>query len=253
MVTAREGGEIIEMDMVQAIVRAQHALAVKGNAYAHKQALEQIERCVREEAEEIAASNQRWRDYRDAHYREMDQARKAGKPLPDPLPHPDDTLIESGKRVRINGPRNEEELKVIQENCRYRDALTLQHELDRRCWETDYEEDDQDGPGGALLFAMIIDDILPKRFRLGDIGFDRAFFRNGKLRKRELLKAVQKEWKALGLSFHRGQTFPSHGAVKDRVDIIARLVRTYQTGELDLDAVARGKITEAEIEKIIEN
>lgn len=135
----------------------------------------------------------------------MTEAAAQGKPVPTPLPHPDDVVIDRETGVRFIGPICEEDLARMNENLAFRHALLLQDALDNRLFER--VDDRLDGPGSAYLFASILNRAVPNRFRLSDGEIANRIILYGCLPKRELLKKTYQAWRALGKNFRRGTIF----------------------------------------------
>lgn len=119
-----------------------------------------------------------------------------------------DELIDYEKGVTIIGPLNERELAQLQETMRVRDVLIMQDALDRRQWDTKDTGDSRDGPGTAILFALLINQRLPQRYKLSDTQIEMRMMCHDTLSKRELLKQLYRAWQAIGAAAHRGKTFP---------------------------------------------
>ncbi len=109
-VTIREGERHIELPAIQAVFRAMGVSAMKGNRFAQKTmaelitTLEQRDHDQRFEAFGIAI------DYKRDWSEKIDRAKELGLPVPDPVPHPDDIIINtSNGEVRIEGPHTKEQ------------------------------------------------------------------------------------------------------------------------------------------------
>ncbi|MBX7502335.1 hypothetical protein K3181_12860 [Qipengyuania sp. YG27] len=109
-VTIREGDRHIELPAIQAVFRAMGVSAMKGNRFAQKTmaelitTLEQRDHDQRFEAFGIAI------DYKREWSEKIDRAKELGLPVPDPVPHPDDIVINtSNGEVRIEGPQTKEQ------------------------------------------------------------------------------------------------------------------------------------------------
>jgi len=133
----------------------------------------------------------------------IEAARAAGKEPPFFLPHPDDVVIDERVGFHVVDPVDEHEQKQLEEHLRFRDVLIMQDELDRRLMPTIGQ------PGGALLFAIALDQLVPKRFRLSETEFINRMLRYETYSKRALLKELYRAWQSLGYNLPRGYRFHS--------------------------------------------
>lgn len=111
-VTIREGERVIELPAIQAVFRSMGVSAMKGNRFAQRTLAD----LVREVEEEDRKLNLEYldasMDYKIRWEKEIERCRKAGLPEPQPLPHPDDVIIDVRKgTVRMAGPMTAEEKK----------------------------------------------------------------------------------------------------------------------------------------------
>ncbi|PLX33639.1 MAG: hypothetical protein C0605_16000 [Hyphomicrobiales bacterium] len=238
MVTVRENGRTYKMPFKQAVMRAQGATALKGSPYAQRYILDKWEQCEREEAEEIAEENEIYRRYQERWWAEIEQARREGKPLPNPIPHPDDIIIREGKRVRIDGPVSEFEADMIEENCRMRDVLLMQDALDKRLAENVSDE----APRAAMLCAIMINDNLPSRYQLDETEMMMVIARHEATPKRELLKSVRAGWRSLGQRAPRGFTFPPLQDFMSRFEGLVECVNAIRSGQIDPKPIERARL-----------
>lgn len=165
---------------------------------------------------------------------EIAKAKKRGEAPPDPLPHPDDIVIEPGERVRFRGPVTEEEAEKFEEIGRLRDVLLMQHALDERSYDDVADRDLLDGPGSALLFAMIANSALPPRMQIDDLQMISIQMRYEGMPKRKLLKELFRAWRSLGVRPRRGFVFPPMRFGRDLLamlyDITGRALRRQREG-----------------------
>lgn len=109
-VTLREDGQLIELPAIQAVFRAMGVAAMKGNRFAQKTMAELVTGLEQRDAEarfELFGNaleyKQRWSD-------EIERCEKHNLPVPEPIPHPDDIIIDPRLGdVRILGPQTKEE------------------------------------------------------------------------------------------------------------------------------------------------
>ena len=122
-VTIREGERTIELPAIQAAVRALAISAMKGSRLSQR-ALAELVRTVeeRKSSEHVTAMENAF-DYKQKWTAELERRLCCGaSDLPDPIPHPEDIIIDlrSG-HVKIAGPLDELEKKVWDERLARRD------------------------------------------------------------------------------------------------------------------------------------
>jgi hypothetical protein len=104
-IALREGDRVIELPAIQAVFRAMGVSAMKGNRFAQKTLVELVGKLEAEKTETQTSHFVRMVEYKSTWEREIERCRKAGLPLPDPLPHPDDIFIDARKcTVNVVGP-----------------------------------------------------------------------------------------------------------------------------------------------------
>lgn len=240
--------------MTDALVRALHAAALKGNARALSLALNLHMQADRQKALQNEHRAAFARDYKARAYREIAEARDKGLPPPLALlPHPDDIVFDRAEGYRIVGPADKIELQALEETLHVRDTLILQDALDQRLHKgADRQEEAGpletallDGPGSGLLLALFINSSVPQRLHLSDVEIVLRQDRYLASPKRALLKAVYGAWSALGIRVPRGQVFPRTRDVRDRLMLMVDMLAALKQGRFDLDAIARGDFDEA--------
>ena len=104
-VTIREGERTIELPAIQAAVRALAISAMKGSRLSQR-ALAKLVRTVEERKTiEHSTALENAFDYKLQWTRELERRRSLGTDLPDPVPHPDDIIIDwQSGHVKIEGP-----------------------------------------------------------------------------------------------------------------------------------------------------
>lgn len=237
-VNARDGTRSVEISMREAIVRAQCATALKGSPLAQRHLLDRIERYEREEASEIARQHEVFERYREDCWERIECAREKGGIPPDPLPHPDDIVLEPGKPVRVIGPLTVEEAATTEENCRLRDVLILQDELDRRAFIDSPENSASDRPGGALLIALFLNESLPLRLQIDEIRIALMQMKYQGMPKRVLLKELRRAWRSLGKNVRRGYIFPSMRIAENILESFVCLLNDYRRDRISLHEFA---------------
>jgi hypothetical protein len=109
-VTIREGEKIIQLPAIQAVFRAMNVSAMKGNRFAQRTMAELVSNMEadhhRLRMEHFGTAIDYKRDWSEA----IEVARKAGREEPNPIPHPDDILLNPNTgEVRILGPKTPEQ------------------------------------------------------------------------------------------------------------------------------------------------
>ena len=104
-VTIREGERTIELPAIQAAVRALAISAMKGSRLSQR-ALAELVRTVEErKTTEHNTALENAFDYKLQWKKELDRRRSLGSNLPDPVPHPNDIIIDwQSGHVKIEGP-----------------------------------------------------------------------------------------------------------------------------------------------------
>lgn len=109
-VLLREGDAIIELPAIQAVFRAMGVAALKGNRFAQKALADLVQKVEQEHRDIQYANLEAFTDYKVQWNREIDRCKRLGLDDPQPLPHPDDVLIDYRKGTfRIAGPITKEE------------------------------------------------------------------------------------------------------------------------------------------------
>lgn len=109
-VQIKENGQVVELPMAQAIIRSLHVSALKGSHRASvvvTNMLKATQDKVLDSRQAVyTAAMEYKRDYREI-FAECD---RLGKPRPEPVPHPDEVVIdEQTLQVRYNGPSTHDE------------------------------------------------------------------------------------------------------------------------------------------------
>ena len=236
LVAVREGDSLSRISTRQAVSRAQATTAMKGNAHAQRDILNRADRAERHRAQEIARSNANWDAYKERCAADIAAAERNGTPPPRHLPHPDDILIRPGRDVLIIGPLTEADLAATEQTCALRGALILQDVSDQR----DAQADRDQRPGSALLYALLLNDHLPQRFRIGDDTILMRQARHHALPRRDLIRTLYRQWRTLGFAMPRGTVLPPISEAKALLALLSDLLHGYRDGSLSLHDLARG-------------
>jgi uncharacterized protein DUF5681 len=109
-VRVREGEDVIELPAIQAVFRAMGVAALKGNRFAQKTIAELVQKVEQEHRDTQYETMESFTEYKLQWDREIERCKRLGLPDPEPLPHPDDVLIDYRKAtLRIAGPMTKEE------------------------------------------------------------------------------------------------------------------------------------------------
>lgn len=240
-VRLRDGDTVSDVSIPDALVRALHASALKGNPLSLRLAFQLAQDAERQRAAEIQKDIAWARDYKANVSEAMAAAKKAGDKLLRFLPHPDDVVINERFGFKIVGPINEEEQEELEGRLRLLDVLLMQDVLDERLGPP--QGASPHWSSGALLVAIIINGAVPKRYRVSDTELDYRRWRFERLSKRTLLKDVCGAWKSVGIDMPRGARFLSADRVQivfaSHVDIFAAI----KDGRLTSDDIERGELT----------
>ncbi|MEE4201581.1 DUF5681 domain-containing protein [Erythrobacter sp.] len=109
-VTLREDGQLIELPAIQAVFRAMGVAAMKGNRFAQKTMAELVTGLEQRDAEARFELMGNALDYKKSWSDEIERCDRLGLPTPEPIPHPDDIIIDPHTGgVRIVGPQTKEQ------------------------------------------------------------------------------------------------------------------------------------------------
>lgn len=121
-VTVREGEKLIELPAIKAVFRAMGVSAMKGNRLAQAtmaelvREIEEEDRKARVDHFEVAC------EYKSGWEEAIERAERCGLPVPQPLPHPDDVVIDvRTSQVRYEGPITKEEKRSWDRLLAFRD------------------------------------------------------------------------------------------------------------------------------------
>lgn len=113
-VMVREGEQVIELPAIQAVFRAMGVSAMKGNRFVQKTLADMV---AKMEAEHHASRLELFgtmHEYKHQWDREIERCRKLGLPEPQPIPHPDDIMLDPDTgAVQILGPQTKEKKQQL--------------------------------------------------------------------------------------------------------------------------------------------
>lgn len=110
-VQVRRNGEIVEMTREEALTEKLFELASKGHVSASRLLLDITQQRRALKAAEAADNYAFWSDWKEQNTEWREAARARGEDEPDFYVHPEDIVLGPGHKVRIVGPRGEEERK----------------------------------------------------------------------------------------------------------------------------------------------
>lgn len=207
-VPVRDGGETVEMSVNEIVTRKTAETAAKGSPHAQRTWLNATAEAAAREAEIKEENAGFWRMYQRTWRRAIAEAKKAGLPLPEPVPHPDDIVIDARNNISVDGPVTEEEAQVLAFIAEQRDAFLRQHVLDAKRGHLNRAAEREQGFGSAFLMASMCNAVLPARLRLDEAGMWHrcCHFRSQTIR--QLLKDDTRAWKKLRMPTRRGAVAP---------------------------------------------
>ena len=101
----REGDRTVTMPAIQAVMRAMTVQALKGNRLAQKNLAEFVQKVEASDFELRLKQFKSAIDYKDSWEAEFKRCDAAGIPRPEPIPHPDDIILDVHTAgVRYRGP-----------------------------------------------------------------------------------------------------------------------------------------------------
>ncbi|MES2699574.1 MAG: DUF5681 domain-containing protein [Pseudomonadota bacterium] len=121
-VTIREGEQVIQLPAIQAVFRAMGVAAMKGNRLAQKTLAEMVERTEATHHQSKYELFSAMFDYKKDWSAEVECCEKLGLPDPQPIPHPDDLVLDFNTGdVKFLGPKTREEKQRLDGGLARRD------------------------------------------------------------------------------------------------------------------------------------
>jgi hypothetical protein len=189
-VVVREGEQTIELPAIQAVFRAMGVAAMKGNRFAQRTIAELVQSVEAEDRKLQLEHLETMINYKVDWERAIERARELGLPEPQPIPHPDDVIIDfrSGQ-AKVCGPMTKEDKPKWDRLVEYRDELQTEVSY----FAADYRKTRRpDRKARALEMWILeqkfydkINDNLPTRYRkdLADRCWQHGASRAGQQRK----------------------------------------------------------------------
>jgi hypothetical protein len=189
-VVVREGEQTTELPAIQAVFRAMGVAAMKGNRFAQRTIAELVQSVETEDRKLRLEYLETMMNYKIEWERAIERARELRQPEPQPIPHPDDVIIDfRNGDARVCGPMTKEDKVTWDRLLEYRDDL--QNEVSH--FAAEYRKARRaDRKDRALELWMLdqkfydrINDNLPLRYRkdLKDRCWQQGASRAGKQRK----------------------------------------------------------------------
>lgn len=114
-VMVREGEQVIELPAIQAVFRAMGVAAMKGNRFVQKTLADMV---ARMEAEHHASRFELFGtmvEYKHKWDEEIERCRRLGIPEPQPVPYPDDIILDPNTGdTQILGPKTKEQKQALE-------------------------------------------------------------------------------------------------------------------------------------------
>ncbi len=109
-IQVRENDKLIELPMIQAVVRSLGVSAVKGHHPSQLALAAMVKAAQTQQFEELLEAFSAATQYKKRWRAVFEACDQAGRARPEPIPHPDEIILdEKALRVRFNGPTNETE------------------------------------------------------------------------------------------------------------------------------------------------
>lgn len=187
-VVVREGERTIELPAIQAVFRAMGVAAMKGNRFAQRTIAELVQSVESEDRKLQLEYLETMMNYKCEWERSIDRARELGQPEPQPIPHPDDVILDfQNGTAKICGPMTKEDKAKWDRLLEYRDEL--QTEVShfaadyRKCRNSERKARALDMWTFEQKLFDRINDNLPPRKNLADRCWQKGASRAGQHRK----------------------------------------------------------------------
>ncbi|MFO1015078.1 MAG: DUF5681 domain-containing protein [Caulobacteraceae bacterium] len=106
----RENDQVIEMPMIQAVIRSMGVAAIKGSHRSQTALASMVQAVEEKRYEDLKSLFASAVEYKDRWQREFEECDRRGVPRPEPVPHPQEIVLDSGTlRVKFNGPESPDE------------------------------------------------------------------------------------------------------------------------------------------------
>ena len=126
MVTLREGDQTIKLPAIQAVSGAMGVAAMKGNRHAQRMMAELVQQVENDDRELRAEHLKTMMEYKCTWEQAIEEAKARGLRVPDPIPHPDDIVIDFIKaKAWDRGPMTKEDKADFDRLLEKRDCQQL--------------------------------------------------------------------------------------------------------------------------------
>lgn len=170
-----ENDQIVELPMIQAILRSLSVAALKGDRRAQLAVASMVQTTQDKVLNARRTVYQAVTDYKD-HYRQVfAECDARGEPRPEPVPHPDEIVVdEDTLRIRYNGPESHDQKaewdKLLQRRDEFREELKeLKAEVARSPEDAHVYEDDIKY---VDYVVRLVDQTIPDERTRREPGFD---------------------------------------------------------------------------------
>jgi hypothetical protein len=168
-VMLREGDTIIELPAIQAVFRAMGVAALKGNRFAQKTLADLVQKVEQEHRDIQYANLETFTEYKLQWTREIERCERLGLPAPQPLPHPDDVIIDYRKGTfHLAGPITKEEKAHWDRMIARRDEAQTEYRY--YTWKIEHDPENADWCGRNREWEEkifnIINEKLPERYQV---------------------------------------------------------------------------------------
>lgn len=166
-ITVREGDRSLTMPTIQAVLRAMAMNALKGNRLAQKNLAELIGKVETKDFETQLSSFRSAVAYKDEWEAEFERCDALGIPRPEPVPHPDDIVLDvNTASARYRGPMTKADKEVFEEGLNQATALVKDAKrLRRKEARRGLTPEEQTALRWRTRVVAELDDVLTPRYR----------------------------------------------------------------------------------------
>ena len=196
-VTLREDGQLIELPAIQAVFRAMGVAAMKGNRFAQKTMAELVTGLEQRDADARSELFGNALEYKREWSEVIERCERDGQPVPEPIPHPDDIIINPHTGdVRIVGPQTKEQ-KAHYDKARARrieaqESVSYYAEKYRKSRSDKMRERYLEEWHWEQRMFDIINDSMPERYKMR---LEDRSYREGASRAGEAIKEFREDRK----------------------------------------------------------
>ena len=242
-VRVREGDQTKEVHAYEALMDACLAFGLKGNARYGGMVLDAFRTAEQAHARDVKCQVELWSLCKEYHTAEFARARRDKRPEPVVYPHPDDIIIDHTTGPRFLGPWDAAQNQRVLHTIKTCEVLLMQEELDRRTTKRPDGSPVRE-PGLALYMFNALNETLPPRLRLTDQAVFRMQMRFETTSKRQLLKELYRDWRAIGKPMPRGHVSPDMSVGLPVFVAIQEFAMKAVAGEIDISRATTSQIGE---------